>query len=113
MEAERCGGREVWSWGAGTHGQLACGTLVDALSPQRVEALSHAAPIVDMACGGAHGVAVFGTTPALNLVLKSSFLRTCSAFRIRSKVLHFYFLTLCISESICAYSVQSRRIAQS
>lgn len=59
MESERCGEREVWSWGAGTHGQLACGTLVDALSPQRVEALSHAAPIVDMACGGAQGVAVF------------------------------------------------------
>ncbi|KAG0590970.1 hypothetical protein KC19_1G139700 [Ceratodon purpureus] len=59
MEIGRCGGREVWSWGAGTHGQLACGTLVDALSPQRVEALCHAAPIVDMACGGAHVVVVF------------------------------------------------------
>lgn len=55
----------MWSWGAGTHGQLACGTLVDALVPQRVEALSHAAPIVDLACGGAHAIAVFGTLPSL------------------------------------------------
>lgn len=49
----------MWSWGAGTHGQLACGTLIDALTPQRVEALSDAALIVDIACGGAHGIAVF------------------------------------------------------
>lgn len=62
---ERKGGRrrneEVWSWGAGTHGQLACGTLVDALTPQRVDALSGASqPILAIACGGAHAIAVFG-----------------------------------------------------
>ena len=62
----RKGGRrmrneEVWSWGAGTHGQLACGTLVDALTPQRVDALSgNSQPIVTIACGGAHAIAVFG-----------------------------------------------------
>lgn len=60
----------MWSWGAGTHGQLACGTLVDALVPQRVEALSHAAPIVDLACGGAHAIAVFGTLPILQAFSK-------------------------------------------
>lgn len=65
MDIGKCRVREVWSWGAGTHGQLACGTLIDALTPQRVEALSDAALIVDIACGGAHGIAVFGTAPAL------------------------------------------------
>lgn len=59
MDIGKCRVREVWSWGAGTHGQLACGTLIDALTPQRVEALSDAALIVDIACGGAHGIAVF------------------------------------------------------
>lgn len=50
---------EVWSWGAGADGQLATGLLADSLLPQRVPALENTG-VREMACGGAHAVAVLG-----------------------------------------------------
>ncbi|XP_024524390.1 ultraviolet-B receptor UVR8 isoform X2 [Selaginella moellendorffii] len=45
----------VWSWGAGTQGQLGLGTMIDALLPQ---AMDPPLRILDMACGGAHAAAI-------------------------------------------------------
>lgn len=48
--------QEIWSWGAGTDGQLATGSLQDELSPRFIRSLS--APIVSLSCGGAHVIAL-------------------------------------------------------
>lgn len=50
---------EVWSWGAGTSGQLANGALEDELLPKRVPSLS-GKEIKQIAGGGSHVVALLG-----------------------------------------------------
>ncbi|XP_031100037.1 ultraviolet-B receptor UVR8 isoform X1 [Ipomoea triloba] len=49
---------EIWSWGAGTEGQLGTGMLSDEHCPQLLHSLSSFAPISLLACGGAHVVAL-------------------------------------------------------
>ncbi|WCJ21785.1 Regulator of chromosome condensation (RCC1) family protein [Euphorbia peplus] len=51
---------EVWSWGAGTDGQLGTEKLQDELLPQLLHLLypSSAGPISTLACGGAHVIAL-------------------------------------------------------
>eukprot|EP00249_Psilotum_nudum_P015642 c25443_g1_i2 orf=363-1670(-) len=49
--------QHVWSWGAGTHGQLATGGVNDELLPQLLTYFVDF-PILSMSCGGAHVVAV-------------------------------------------------------
>ncbi|KDP21238.1 hypothetical protein JCGZ_21709 [Jatropha curcas] len=52
--------QRVWSWGAGTDGQLGTGKLEDELLPQLLHfpSLSSAGPISKLACGGAHVIAL-------------------------------------------------------
>ncbi|XP_024193985.1 ultraviolet-B receptor UVR8 isoform X1 [Rosa chinensis] len=52
--------QQVWSWGAGTDGQLGTGRLQDDLLPQllRLPSLSAVGPISLLACGGAHVLAL-------------------------------------------------------
>ncbi|XP_065860895.1 ultraviolet-B receptor UVR8 isoform X2 [Euphorbia lathyris] len=52
--------QEVWSWGAGTEGQLGTGKLEDEHLPQLLHLLypSSAGPISTLACGGAHVIAL-------------------------------------------------------
>ncbi|KAG0463529.1 hypothetical protein HPP92_019598 [Vanilla planifolia] len=47
----------LWSWGAGSDGQLATGTLEDQSLPQPLSFPS-VHPIFRMACGGAHAIAL-------------------------------------------------------
>ncbi|KAK6922074.1 Regulator of chromosome condensation, RCC1 [Dillenia turbinata] len=51
---------EIWSWGAGTDGQLGTGRLEDELIPQLLQSslFSAASPISTLACGGAHVLAL-------------------------------------------------------
>lgn len=49
---------EIWSWGAGTEGQLGTGMLSDEHCPQLLHSLSSFSPISLLACGGAHVVAL-------------------------------------------------------
>ncbi|KAL0914675.1 hypothetical protein M5K25_015043 [Dendrobium thyrsiflorum] len=48
----------LWSWGAGSEGQLATGTLEDQSAPQALRSISLVHPISQMACGGAHAIAL-------------------------------------------------------
>ncbi|OAE35325.1 hypothetical protein AXG93_4491s1050 [Marchantia polymorpha subsp. ruderalis] len=62
----------IWSWGAGTRGQLASAASSDSLEPLRLSSFANARPvgdgstafrpcassILDMACGGAHAAAL-------------------------------------------------------
>ncbi|GAB4839939.1 hypothetical protein Ancab_020649 [Ancistrocladus abbreviatus] len=52
--------QEMWSWGAGTEGQLATGKLEDEHRPQLLDlpSLSSFRPICFLSCGGAHVVAL-------------------------------------------------------
>ncbi|CDP00277.1 unnamed protein product [Coffea canephora] len=51
--------QEVWSWGAGTEGQLGTGKLQDEHNPQLLNSLSSfAGPIPFLSCGGAHVIAL-------------------------------------------------------
>ncbi|EPS68384.1 hypothetical protein M569_06389, partial [Genlisea aurea] len=54
-EEEAQNGQEIWSWGAGTDGQLATGKLQDEFYPQRLRNLR---PIASLSCGGAHAIAL-------------------------------------------------------
>lgn len=54
--------QQVWSWGAGTDGQLATGRLQDEDSPQLIRSLSAYGPIVSLSCGGAHVIALSSGT---------------------------------------------------
>lgn len=56
--------QELWSWGAGTDGQLGTGRLQDEYFPQLINdrCLSSAGPIVALACGGAHVIALSSGT---------------------------------------------------
>ncbi|XP_073300379.1 ultraviolet-B receptor UVR8 isoform X1 [Primulina huaijiensis] len=49
---------EIWSWGAGTDGQLATVRLQDEHSPQRLRSLSAFGPFTSLSCGGAHVIAL-------------------------------------------------------
>lgn len=51
-------GQKLWSWGAGTEGQLATGDLRDELLPRPV--CFPRRPVSQIACGGAHAVALAG-----------------------------------------------------
>ncbi|KAI5066045.1 hypothetical protein GOP47_0018669 [Adiantum capillus-veneris] len=57
-------GGEWWSWGAGTHGQLGTGAFQDELLPQRLPPPSPA-PLLQLACGGSHSVAVLRNGEAM------------------------------------------------
>ncbi|XP_051146069.1 ultraviolet-B receptor UVR8 [Andrographis paniculata] len=52
--------QEIWSWGAGTDGQLATGrgSLQDEHTPQLIRSLSAFGRVTSLACGGAHAVAL-------------------------------------------------------
>ncbi|XP_019257039.1 PREDICTED: ultraviolet-B receptor UVR8 isoform X2 [Nicotiana attenuata] len=49
---------EIWSWGAGTEGQLGTGKLQDEHQPQLIHSLSSFGPISYLSCGGAHVIAL-------------------------------------------------------
>ncbi|CAH9115277.1 unnamed protein product [Cuscuta europaea] len=49
---------EIWSWGAGTEGQLGTGRLLDEHHPQFLRSLSSLGPVSLLACGGAHVIAL-------------------------------------------------------
>ncbi|KZV58782.1 hypothetical protein F511_24696 [Dorcoceras hygrometricum] len=57
-EKEKRHEQEIWSWGAGTDGQLATGRLQDEQSPQILCSLSGFAPFASLSCGGAHVIAL-------------------------------------------------------
>ncbi|KAK6139284.1 hypothetical protein DH2020_026978 [Rehmannia glutinosa] len=50
--------QKIWSWGAGTDGQLATGRLQDEHSPQLLRSLSAFGHIISLSCGGAHVIAI-------------------------------------------------------
>ncbi|CAI9092739.1 OLC1v1028064C1 [Oldenlandia corymbosa var. corymbosa] len=50
--------QEIWSWGAGTDGQLGTGKLQDEHTPQLLHSLSSFGPISFLSCGGAHVIAL-------------------------------------------------------
>ncbi|XP_023542275.1 ultraviolet-B receptor UVR8 isoform X1 [Cucurbita pepo subsp. pepo] len=54
------GEQEIWSWGAGTDGQLGTGRLEDETRPQllRIPSLSSGAVVSSVSCGGAHVIAL-------------------------------------------------------
>ncbi|XP_022944971.1 ultraviolet-B receptor UVR8 isoform X2 [Cucurbita moschata] len=54
------GEQEIWSWGAGTDGQLGTGRLEDETLPQllRIASLSSGAVVSSVSCGGAHVIAL-------------------------------------------------------
>jgi alpha-tubulin suppressor-like RCC1 family protein len=53
--------QKIWSWGAGTDGQLCTGRLEDEHLPQLLHHL-HLPPISLLACGGAHVIALTSGT---------------------------------------------------
>ncbi|KAL8035642.1 hypothetical protein ABFX02_12G110700 [Erythranthe guttata] len=51
--------QDIWSWGAGTDGQLATGILQDEHTPQLLRPLSSSLGLVtSLSCGGAHVIAL-------------------------------------------------------
>lgn len=60
--------QEIWSWGAGTDGQLGTGRLEDDHLPQllHLPSLSSLGPISLLACGGAHVIALTAGTTSLH-----------------------------------------------
>ncbi|KAF8378393.1 hypothetical protein HHK36_029732 [Tetracentron sinense] len=59
---------ELWSWGAGTDGQLGTGRLEDEHLPQHLlPFLSPARTISQLACGGAHAIALTSGNLSLSL----------------------------------------------
>ena len=56
--------QQIWSWGAGTEGQLSTGKLEDEYLPQLLHLpfLSSAESISTLACGGAHVIALTSGT---------------------------------------------------
>lgn len=67
QEEEEEENQEIWSWGAGTDGQLGTGKLQDEHFPQllRLPALSSAGPTSFslLSCGGAHVLALTAGPP--------------------------------------------------
>ena len=70
-ERHKGGEVEIWSWGAGTDGQLGTTRLEDEHLPQLLDLprFSSAGPISLLACGGAH---VLALTTGLSLSLSPS-----------------------------------------
>lgn len=68
--------QEIWSWGAGTDGQLATGRLQDEHTPRFIRSLSVYGPIVSLSCGGAHVIALTPGT-LLSLSLSPSLSHLC------------------------------------
>lgn len=70
--------QELWSWGAGTEGQLGTGNLKDELTPQLLinlsNSLSSFAPISILSCGGAHVIALTSGTRKIQSFSSISFL---------------------------------------
>lgn len=64
--------QKIWSWGAGTDGQLGTGRLEDEHLPQLLHfpSLASAGPIFLLACGGAHVIAL---TSGASLFFSSPF----------------------------------------
>lgn len=57
--------QEIWSWGAGTDGQLATGWLQDEHTPKLLRSFSSSIGIVSsLSCGGAHVIAVAPGKPS-------------------------------------------------
>lgn len=54
--------QEVWSWGAGTDGQLATGRIQDEHLPQLLPCSLFQHPISNLSCGGAHVIALLQGT---------------------------------------------------
>lgn len=54
---------QIWSWGAGTDGQLGTRTLEDRFIPQPVTMIQQSISICRIACGGAHSIALTGNSP--------------------------------------------------
>lgn len=77
--------QEVWSWGAGTEGQLGTEKLQDEHEPQLIRSLSTFDPISILSCGGAHVIAL--TPGTFNWLLNLIF---CSP--------KFFFLGLFVNE---------------
>lgn len=50
--------QQIWSWGAGTEGQLGTESLQDEHTPQLLSSLSSFATISHLSCGGAHVIAL-------------------------------------------------------
>ncbi|KAI3920543.1 hypothetical protein MKW92_041956 [Papaver armeniacum] len=60
-ERKRRNNGKVWSWGAGTDGQLGTSKLQDEHLPQLIHSLNYVAnTISQLACGGAHVIALTG-----------------------------------------------------
>lgn len=57
-EEESIAVHEVWSWGAGTEGQLGTEKLQDEHEPRLIRSLSTFDPISFISCGGAHVIAL-------------------------------------------------------
>lgn len=70
--------QKIWSWGAGTEGQLGTGRLEDEHLPQLLfhhpSLLPCSDPVSQLACGGAHVIAL--TSGRYQLPPTSSFLST-------------------------------------
>lgn len=58
--------QQVWSWGAGTDGQLGTAKLQDELLPQLLS-LTSLPSISMLACGGAHVIALTSGKPPKSL----------------------------------------------
>ncbi|KAG9134463.1 hypothetical protein Leryth_019926 [Lithospermum erythrorhizon] len=50
--------QEIWSWGAGTEGQLGTKKQEDEHHPQLIHSLASFGPIFSISCGGAHVIAI-------------------------------------------------------
>ncbi|GAA0142081.1 guanyl-nucleotide exchange factor [Lithospermum erythrorhizon] len=50
--------QEIWSWGAGTEGQLGTKKQEDEHQPQLIHSLASFGPIFSISCGGAHVIAI-------------------------------------------------------
>lgn len=63
--------QEIWSWGAGTEGQLGTGRLEDEHLPQllHLPSLASAGPISLLSCGGAHVIALTSGAALLSFSL--------------------------------------------
>lgn len=63
---------EVWTWGAGTDGQLGTGKLQDEHFPIQLYIGGGGASVSLLSCGGAHVIALTtGTKPSLSLYIIS------------------------------------------
>lgn len=72
MEEEEEGSKveqEVWSWGAGTEGQLGTEKLQDEHKPQLLRSFSSFGSVSFLSCGGAHVIAITSGTSIAHLIV--------------------------------------------